>query len=138
MANRPRRLGSLSYGDDAELIEYKRFDQRVRDASKGLYMMRHRAAGGTPDAHALRTVVEQMGITTEHRRLVLVLTDGFGSPDKVRAICDVAPKRGVTVLGIGILTNPVAMAKAYPINACASNLQDLSTVALRSLIKQIG
>jgi hypothetical protein len=137
MENRTKKLGSFAY-EAADLVEYKKFDQRVKDASKGLYLMRHHANGGTPDAHALRTCVETMGITNEHRRLVLVLTDGFGSPDKVRQICDAAPKRGITVLGIGILTNPEAMANAYPVNACASSLLDLSTVALRSLIKQIG
>ena len=132
-----RKAGSFAY-EAADLVEYKKFGQRVKDAAKGLYMMRHHANGGTPDAHALRTCVETMGITNEHRRLVLVLTDGFGSPDKVRAICDVAPKRGVTVLGIGILTDPEAMSIAYPVNACASSLQELSTVAIRSLIKQVG
>jgi hypothetical protein len=121
----------------AQLVEYKRFDQRVRDAKSGLYSIRLDATGSTPDAHALRTCVEEMGVTTEHRRLVLVLTDGFGTPDKVRQVCDAAPKRGVTVIGVGILTDPAAMAEAYPVSACASSMHELSTVAIRSLIKQL-
>jgi len=40
-------------------------------------------------------------------------------------------------LGIGIQTDPEAMAAAYPVSACASSLGELATVALRSLIKQV-
>ena len=137
LSGKLQKSGS-SYSDHSSLTEYKRFDQRVRDAKKSLYSIRNDADGCTPDAHALRTCVETMGISNENRRLVLVLTDGFGSPSKVRDICNVAPKRGVTVIGVGILTDPRQMAEAYPVSACASSLTDLSTVAIRSLIKQLG
>jgi cobalamin biosynthesis protein CobT len=122
---------------DSTLVEFKRFDQRVREGREAIFKSRYLHRGSTPDAHALRTCVEQMGIANEQRRIVIVLTDGFGEPDKVRQVCDVAHKRGCKVLGIGILTDPEAMALAYPINACASSLSELSTVALRGLIKQV-
>jgi hypothetical protein len=94
--------------------------------------------GGTPDYHVTRTVAEQLLLHPAQRKLVLCVTDGCGEGYRMGAWArDFEKRHGVPILGIGIKTGVESMKVSYPRFAIIQDAAELSTTAIRSLIKQI-
>jgi cobalamin biosynthesis protein CobT len=123
---------------EAKLYNIKKFDQKA--ALRRRYFERlHRFCNhSTPDYHAVRSVAELVAQRTTDRKLVIVLTDGFGDDGKMKQFVSVSERLyTVPVLGIGIQTYEGAMRANYDKFAVVQNLQELSEIAIRALIAQI-
>lgn len=135
-------IGSKRYDFDqyatGELVSIKSFSQRVA-ARKGVFeRMQYLVYGSTPDYHTVRTAVENMTKRDEHRKIVIVITDGEGDPYKMKNFCKFAEKTyHVPVLALGIMSNDETMSKAYNNFATVKKLSDLGETAIKSLIAQV-
>lgn len=126
-----------SYGE-AKLFEIKPFGTKVGLRRRAFELLYNAANWATPDYHSVRTVTEGMTQHASHRKVVLVLTDGLGDYDQMKAFTTFSSNvYKLPVLGIGIQTDPRKMAWAYDRFVCVSSLKELSEVAIKSLIKQI-
>lgn len=136
--NTKARVGDSDGYATARMFTIKAYNQKAA-TRKGFFEVLHKAARfGTPDYHAIRTITQDIIQRSEHRKLVMVLTDGMGEPDKVKKFVKFSAKHYKTpVLGIGIQTEPDEMSMAYEQYACVSNINDLSETAISSLIEQI-
>jgi cobalamin biosynthesis protein CobT len=123
---------------EATLYNIKRFDQKAAHR-KGIFERLHRfCCHSTPDYHSVRSVTELVAQRTADRKLVLVLTDGVGDYENMLEFTSASERLySVPVLGIGIQTYPGDMRKSYNKFACVNSLQELSEVAIRSLMAQI-
>lgn len=124
--------------EGADVINIKSFSQRTPARRKAFEYLYHAVSGGTPDYHGVRTVVEDMSRRTEHRKIVIVVTDGLGDFQAMKQLCEQSEKLfGVTIIALGVQTERDYMEMAYTRFACVQNVKELTDVAIRELINQI-
>lgn len=130
--------GTREYDGAACLLDLKRFDQRLRDAKDTVAYAKASADSGTPDYHAVRSVVESLSTVPANRKIVIVLTDGMGHANKMKFLTENSERLfGVQVLGIGINVEQWHMAQSYRYATVVKNVGELGGVALRTLIKEV-
>lgn len=136
----------------ALLVVAKTFKDKLERVAHHFAFLKQCAAGGTPDYSAVKTVCEQMSNLPHQRKVVIVITDGFGESAGgeycetrkrvrtnwlMRTLSDASHQLyGCDVIGFGIYCSPSDFADAYPIGAPV-HLDDLHRTALKSVIKQL-
>ena len=136
--------GNYHYGigssyDNANLVVAKRFQDRMSTCPTYFRAMKRLASGGTPDYAALRSVAEGLSTKSAQRKLVIVITDGFGYADSVKRLTQVSYDLfGVDIVGFGIGVHSESFASAYSVGAAIGwNLDNLHKTALKSVAKQL-
>lgn len=120
------------------LVVAKRFEDRTASIPHHFVKMGQIANGGTPDYTCLRAVVQQLSQRKAGRRIVIVITDGFGEAKKVRLLTRTSKAMfDVEVVAFGIGTFDEALAEAYEIGAAVRRVDDLHSIALRKVIDQL-
>jgi cobalamin biosynthesis protein CobT len=115
----------------AVLIEVKGWAQRKAERQH-LQMIARLTNGGTPDYSALHNVVRGISTRPEQRKIVIVLTDGFGDVADVRRTCEAAEKMGINVLAFGLMTENIE--RVYPNSVAVASLDGLDEAALNRVV----
>jgi len=116
----------------------KRFQDSCANSASQFAMMKRIAAGSTPDYGAVRSVCEQMSAMPQARKLVIVVTDGFGDMNNMLELTKASyDLYGVDVIGFGIGCWSGQFARAYSFGAVVNDLNDLHGTVLKSVIKQL-
>ena len=125
--------------DAANLLIAKRFQDRMSTCATYFRAMKRLASGGTPDYAALRSVAEALSTKSAQRKLVIVITDGFGYGDSVKRLTEASYSLyGVDIVGFGIGVRSESFANAYSVGAAIGwNLDNLHKTALKSVAKQL-
>lgn len=120
------------------LVVAKRFEDRTASVPHHFVKMGQIASGGTPDYTCLRAVVQQLSQRKSGRRLVVVITDGFGESRKVRMLTRCSKSMfDVEVIAFGIGTSDAMLSDAYEFGAAVRYAGDLHSIALRKVIEQL-
>lgn len=120
------------------LVVAKRFEDRTANVPHHFVKMGVIASGGTPDYTCLRAVVQQLSQRKSGRRLVIVVTDGFGEAEKVRMLTQCSKAMfDVEVIAFGIGTSDAMLSHAYEFGAAVRHAGDLHSIALRKVIEQL-
>ena len=137
-------FGLLGEGFDRDisragvLVVAKRFEDRTATVPHHFVRMGQIAGGGTPDYTCLRAVVQQLSQRKSGRRLVIVVTDGFGEAASVRQLTRCSKAMfDVEVIAFGIGTSDGMLSDAYEFGAAVRHAGDLHSIALRKVIEQL-
>lgn len=137
-------FGNLLGGNDRDssragvLVVAKRFEDRAGQVPHHFVRMGQIASGGTPDYTCLRAVVQQLSQRKSGRRLVIVITDGFGESQKVLQMTRCSKAMfDVEVIAFGIGTSNDLLSQAYEFGAAVRHAGDLHSIALRKVIEQL-
>jgi len=87
-------------------------------------------AGGTNDYTALRYSHELLARRNEHRKLVFVITDGYGNPAGVRQQIQSGNALGVTTIGVGIMSN---VSGIYGNAVAVNDIADIGAVSFKQI-----
>jgi hypothetical protein len=136
----------------ATLVVAKTFKDKLSKVAHHFAFLKQCAGGGTPDYTAVKGVCEQLSQLPHQRKVVIVITDGFGEASNswydeasrryrtnysMKTLSDASYQLfGCDVIGFGIYCNPQEFADAYPIGAPV-RLYDLHKTALKGVIKQL-
>lgn len=99
------------------------------------------ASGGTPLLPALLWSIEQLMLTSEPRKILMIVTDGQPSQrDACRSVIQRCWDSGIEVIGLGIKVQGIE--NLFPIYECINELSDLPKAAFdivgKSLTKQVA
>lgn len=120
------------------LVVAKRFEDRTVNVPHHFVKMGQIASGGTPDYTCLRSVVQQLSQRKSGRRLVIVITDGFGESQKVLQLTRCSKAMfDVEVIAFGIGTCDDMLSSAYEFGAAVRHAGELHSIALRKVIEQL-
>ena len=126
-----------SHNSDCTLVVAKRFGDRCESVAHHFQVMKRLPDLGTPDYEACKTVVEQMSEMPHKRKVVIMVTDGFGDVKDMHRLGDGAWKLyGVDVIGFGIGASAKDFARAYPVGSPVS-LDSLHKTGLKGVVKQL-
>lgn len=132
--------GSGRNGSDypATLCVAKRYQDRCTAVASNFAMMKRVAAGSTPDYSAIRTVAESMSSMPQSRKLVIVVTDGFGDMNSMLQLTQASyDLYGVDIIGFGINCWSQQFARAYSFGSVVNGIDNLHSTALKSVVKQL-
>lgn len=87
-------------------------------------------AGSTNDYTALRYSHELLARRNEHRKLVFVITDGYGNPDGVRQQIQSGNALGVTTIGVGIMSD---VSGIYGNAVAVNDIADIGAVSFKQI-----
>ena len=87
-------------------------------------------AGGTNDYTALRYSHELLARRNEHRKLVFVITDGYGNPGGVRQQIQSGNALGVTTIGVGIMSD---VSGIYGNAVAVNDIADIGAVSFKQI-----
>lgn len=122
---------------DCTLVVAKRFGDRCESVAHHFQVMKRLPDGGTPDYEACKTVVEQLSDMPHKRKVVIMVTDGFGEIADMHRLGEGAWKLyGVDVIGFGIYASAKDFARAYPVGSPVS-LDSLHKTGLKGVVKQL-
>lgn len=125
-------------GHDGTLVVAKRYQDRCATAAPHFNLMKRLPAGGTPDYSCVRSAAESMSNMPQARKLVIVITDGFGDMAPMLKLTKAAYELyGVDIIGFGVGCNPRLFPMAYSFGAAVDN-GNLHTTALKSVNKQLA
>lgn len=110
------------------VFEVKPFGMNHRKAST--LIGRVNPAGGTNDYTALRFSHELLAKRHEARKLVFVITDGYGNPGGVRQQVQSGNALGVTTIGIGIKSN---VSEIYGNAVEVDDIADIGAVSFKQI-----
>lgn len=125
----------------AALVEFKSWDKKSNPAD--LRTIASVPFGGTPDAHAVYSVIKGIASRPEPRKIVMVLTDGQGGVNTVRHSVDMAEKMGIAVFAfaIGVRKNDEyamrSFRNAYPRAVPVMSADDLDEQALGKVVTEL-
>ena len=136
--------GNFNWGfgmSSAKLIVAKQFREKCASVAHQISALKRCVGGSTPDYSAVKGVVEQLSEMKHQRKVVIVITDGFGESDGgeylmkklTRASFDLY---GVDVIGFGIRTRAEQFERAYAIG-CPVSLDELHRAALKGVVQQL-
>lgn len=132
------KSGGMAQYRDGELVMFKDFHHKLHDRKRAFQFMWRVGGGGTPDYHVVRTAVEQLSLYPAHRKICLVITDGFGESTSMKALGEASEKLwGIPIVGVGIQTREFEMKAAYKYFTIIDKVADLAQGALRIVIDQI-
>lgn len=121
---------------DAKLVVVKGWRSRVERVAHHFTALKKCAFGSTPDYSAVKSVCTEMAGMRHARKLVIVITDGFGEISAMKALTTNARAiYGVDVIGFGIGCGKM-LSEAYAFGAPV-NLYNLHKVVLKSIAKQL-
>lgn len=124
-------------GGQTCLVVAKRFADRCESVAHLFDYMKRLPAGGTPDYEGVKTVCEQLSSAPQKRKVVVVITDGFGDVDDMYKLTDAAYRLyGVDVIGFGVGTYAKDFARAYAVG-CPVSAESLHKTSLKTVIKQL-
>jgi hypothetical protein len=128
---------SSTGNSDCTLVVAKRFADRCESVAHHFATMKRLPDMGTPDYEACKTVVEQLSDMPHKRKVVIMVTDGFGDWQDMYRLGEAAHKLyGVDVIGFGIYCGAAQFARAYPVGSPVS-LDSLHKTGLKGVIKQL-
>lgn len=125
----------------AKLIVAKQFREKCAAVAHHFNALKRCVGGSTPDYSAAKSVVEQLSEMPHQRKVVIVITDGFGEYDGQEFLMKKLTRAahelyGVDVIGFGINTCADLFARAYSIG-CPVRLHDLHRSALKGVVQQL-
>lgn len=119
------------------LVVAKRFADKCANVPHHFDLMKRLPNYGTPDYQGVKTVCEQLSALPHQRKVVVVITDGFGEINDMKKLTNAAYKLyGVDVVGFGIYTDAQAFSEAYAVG-CPVTLNDMHKSSLKTVIKQL-
>jgi len=110
------------------VFEIKPFGMNHRKANT--LIGRVTSAGGTNDYTALRYSHELLARRNEHRKLVFVITDGYGNPAGVRQQIQSGNALGVTTIGVGIMSD---VSGIYGNAVAVKDIADIGAVSFKQI-----
>ena len=123
--------------DHCSLVVCKRFGDKVSAIPHHFAAMKRIASGGTPDYAAVRSVCEQLSTVKASRKVCMVITDGFGKVNDMRALGDASfGLFGIDVIGLGIDCRASDLAQAYSLG-CPVSMDTIHKTGLTTVIKQL-
>lgn len=125
----------------AKLIVAKQFREKCAAVAHHFNALKRCVGGSTPDYSAVKSVVEQLSEMRHQRKVVIVITDGFGEYDGQEFLMKKLGRSsydlyGVDVIGFGIGTSAEMFSRAYSIG-CPVRLHDLHKSALKGVVQQL-
>lgn len=124
-------------GSDCTLIVAKRFADKCAAVPHFFDTMKKLPNYGTPDYEGIKTVCEQLSALPHQRKVVVVITDGFGAVEDMRRLTEAAYKLyGVDIVGFGMYTRAQDFSRAYAVG-CPVDLSTLHKSSLKTVIKQL-
>lgn len=125
-------------GMQGVLVIAKQFNERCNSVPLNFAKLPSMSTGNTPDYTCLRAAVERLSTVDANRRIVIVITDGFGERNKVKLMTCVSKNLfDVEVVAFGIGTCDEDLKMAYNVGAAVRRSDDLAAVALKKIIKQL-
>jgi len=119
------------------LVVAKRFADKCANVPHHFDLMKRLPNYGTPDYQGVKTACEQLSAMPHQRKVVVVITDGFGEINSMQQLTSAAYKLyGVDVVGFGIYTNAWQFSQAYAVG-CPVTLDDMHKSSLKTVIKQL-
>jgi hypothetical protein len=101
-------------------------------------LMKRIANGGTPDYDSIRTVCESLSMTKAQRKLVIVITDGYGDTVAMAKLTRSAyDLYGVDIIGFGIACWEGQFRQVYAVGAAVQSLDTLHKTVLKSVAQQL-
>ncbi|MHB2021425.1 MAG: vWA domain-containing protein, partial [Candidatus Xenobia bacterium] len=92
--------------------------------------------GGTNDSDAMQIALQMvMKGPSDHKKVVIVITDGDGKKAEERALCEEAEKKGITVIGVGIGDGMSTVKQVYPHQVYVDHISDLP-MALSDCVRE--
>jgi hypothetical protein len=124
--------------DQSTLVVAKRFNQRCMNVAHQFGLMKRIANGGTPDYDSIRTVCESLSMTKAQRKLVIVITDGYGDTVAMAKLTRSAyDLYGVDIIGFGIACWEGQFRQVYAVGAAVQSLDTLHKTVLKSVAQQL-
>lgn len=124
-------------GYRSSLVIAKRFNQRCANVAHHFTTMKRVAAGGTPDYECVRSVCESLSMSPAKRKLVIVITDGFGDQFAMAKLTRAAyDLYGVDIIGFGINCSDHQFRMVYECGSPVS-MSTLHKSALKSIARQL-
>lgn len=125
-------------GECATLAVAKRFGDRCANVAANFNMMKRIAAGSTPDYSSIRTVCETLSAMPQQRKLVVVITDGYGDTAEMAKLTRSSyDMYGVDIIGFGIGCWGKQFGEVYALGSPVMSLDTLHTTALKAVVKQL-
>lgn len=121
----------------SRLIVFKPFGARLASRGRLFTQMLGLTGGGTPDYVSIRSAVEGIAVRPEQRKIVIVITDGFGDSQSVKQLCDARSLHGVEIIGIGIGSSDEVMSRAYNHYAAVDDIEQLAKRGMAEIIKSL-
>ena len=116
----------LTFGSQTSVLKpFGQHPARCAQALRSIY-----SGGGTNDYFAVRYAHKLLLNRPEERKICMVITDGYGSVDRVRDQVQVGDRLGVTTIGIGI---ELDVSSIYKQSVNIQSAKDLGVVSFKQI-----
>lgn len=119
------------------IVQFKGFGEKLTARKPYIASMIHRIGGGTPDSQGLLIALKDVISRPEPNKVVMMITDGMGDTQGIRAGCAFAKQVGVDVIGVGIGGDCRDVTRVYENAIFSHSIEGLGQVAFTALVQQI-
>jgi len=123
-------IRGIKQASGASIFPFKPFGKKLPACREAMSVMNHMASGGTPDYTAVSHIGNELMARPEKRKILFVITDGWGNPDLVKTRCESLTKSNIDVIGIGIGHD---VSEIYPTAVTVRSIEDLSVAAMKTI-----
>ena len=117
-------------------VPFKTWKDSLQKASAKLGSIRHWAQSSTPDYSSISITLEDLGLRTEQRKILFLITDANGyNKTHMRHLQNLADKLGIKLIAIGIGHTDVK--ECFRSGENVKSVNDLASATFNKLLKEL-
>jgi cobalamin biosynthesis protein CobT len=117
-------------------VPFKTWKDSLQKASAKLGSIRHWAQSSTPDYSSISITLEDLGLRTEQRKILFLITDANGyNKTHMRHLQNVADRLGIKLIAIGIGHTDVK--ECFRSGENVKSVNDLASATFNKLLKEL-
>ena len=117
-------------------VPFKTWKDSLQKASAKLGSIRHWAQSSTPDYSSISITLEDLGLRTEQRKILFLITDANGyNKVHMRHLQNVADRLGIKLVAIGIGRTDVK--ECFRSSENVKSVNDLASATFNKLLKEL-
>jgi cobalamin biosynthesis protein CobT len=117
-------------------VPFKTWRDSLQKASAKLGSIRHWAQSSTPDYSSISITLEDLGLRTEQRKILFLITDANGyNKTHMRHLQNVADRLGIKLIAIGIGHTDVK--ECFRSGENVKSVNDLASATFNKLLKEL-
>ena len=117
-------------------VPFKTWRESLQKASSKLGSIRHWAQSSTPDYSSISITLEDLGLRTEQRKILFLITDANGyNKVHMRHLQNVADRLGIKLVAIGIGRTDVK--ECFRSSENVKSVNDLASATFNKLLKEL-
>jgi len=117
-------------------VPFKTWRDSLQKASAKLGSIRHWAQSSTPDYSSISITLEDLGLRTEQRKILFLITDANGyNKVHMRHLQNVADRLGIKLVAIGIGRTDVK--ECFRSGENVNSVNDLASATFNKLLKEL-